>query len=185
MSFHVGKVPARLAALVPALTAALPAAAASRRNRGSRVFRFMHARMLHGLAAIAVTVGLSLPAVALLAQPAAAAASSSAELDQCTNGSVSPLSPQPCLGSGTAASAAITGINGGAKTSYKNWVTGNGNVNGTKSHWQEGEFIAYRTVLSGLSSGSHTLTFSYNTVGSGGHAIDYLGSYDATETTSS
>jgi uncharacterized repeat protein (TIGR01451 family) len=118
----------------------------------------------------------------MFAQPAAAA-NAAASLSQCTNGTVGPpLSPQPCVGSNTAGvSVAITGINGGAATSYKNWV--NGNSNGSKSHWREGEFISYRTVLTGLSAGTHHLVFTYDTVHSGGHALDYLGSYDATEQT--
>lgn len=107
----------------------------------------------------------------------------SAEIDQCTNGQVSPLTPQPCLGSTiTGVSVKITGISGGNLTSYKNWV--NGNSNGSKSHWRESEFIAYRTILSGLSKGPHSLVITYDTVHSGGHALDYIGSYDATETTS-
>src|SRR5262249_8318665 len=129
-------------------------------------------RMLHGLAAVVVVAGLSLPAVALFAQPAAAAAG--ARLSQCPNGPVwPPLSPQACVGSpgaGGAVSVAIPGINGGANTSYNNWV--NGNSNGAKSHWREGEFISYRTVISGLSAGTHTLVFSYDTVHGGKHAID-------------
>jgi len=142
--------------------------------------------MLHGLVAVATIAGLSLPAVALLAQPAAAA--SGATLSQCTNGPVGPpLSAQPCVGSpgtGGAVSVAIPGINGSAKTSYNNWV--NGNSNGSKSHWREGEFISYRTTISGLTGGLtvHHLVFSYDTVHGGRHAIDSLGSFDGTETTS-
>jgi hypothetical protein len=80
-------------------------------------------------------------------------------------------------------SVAITGINGGATTSYKNWV--NGNANGSKSHWREGEFLSYRTTVSGIASGTtHTLVFQFDTVSSKRHAIDYLGSFDSTETTS-
>ena len=48
--------------------------------------------MLHGLVAVAAVAGLSLPAVAMFAQPAAAAAVS-ANLDQCQNGGISPLTP--------------------------------------------------------------------------------------------
>src|SRR5262249_56520231 len=119
-------------------------------------------------------------AVALFAQPAAAAAGAS--LSQCTNGPVGPpLSPQACVGSpgaGGAVSVAIPGINGGANTSYNNWV--NGNSNGAKSHWREGEFISYRTVISGLTGGStvHHLIFTYDTVHGGRHALDSIGPFD-------
>ena len=112
-----------------------------------------------------------------------ASTTGAATLDQCTNGPVSPLQPQPCVGSTIAAvSVAIPGISAGAPTSYKNWE--NGNSQGAKSHWQEGEFIPYRVIISGIAEGSHTITFSYDTVHSGRHALDYLGSYDATETVS-
>ena len=112
-----------------------------------------------------------------------ASSGESASLDQCANGQVSPLTPQPCVGSNASGvSVAISGINSGAAALYKNWV--NGNVNGSKAHWREGEFIAYRAIVSGLPAGSHTLVFTYDTVHGGLHATDYLGSYDATETTS-
>ncbi|MBO0730776.1 MAG: hypothetical protein J2P57_16080, partial [Acidimicrobiaceae bacterium] len=78
--------------------------------------------------------------------------------------------------------ATIPGINGGAPTSYQNWV--NGNANGQKAHWREGDFISYRTLVSDITAGTtHTLVFSYDPVSSSGHAIDYLGSFDGTETT--
>ncbi len=129
-------------------------------------------------------VFVSAISVAIAQAPIPASANTaSASLSQCTNGPVGPpLSAQPCLGSNAAAaSVAIPGINGGASTSYKNWV--NGNSNGSKSHWREGDFIAYRTVISGISSGPHSLVLTYDTVHSGGHSEDYLGSYDATAKT--
>jgi len=61
----------------------------------------------------------------------------------------------------------------------------NGNVNGQKAHWKEGEFLPYRATVSGLAAGAHTLDFHYDTVHGSKHALDYLGSFDATETTSS
>jgi hypothetical protein len=123
--------------------------------------------------------------VALFSIPASASSSGeAASLSQCTNGMVSPLTPQPCVGSNTAAvSVTIAGINGGLAASYKNWV--NGNANGSKAHWRETEFISYRTDISGITTlGPHTVVFSYDTVHSGKHALDYIGSYDSTETTS-
>ena len=65
----------------------------------------------------------------------ASSTGSSANLDQCVNGAVK-SSTGPCL----------DGSSGG--TTYSDWV--NGNSNGAKSHWKEGQFIAYRTYLSSL-----------------------------------
>ena len=92
----------------------------------------------------------------------------SASLSQCVNGMANPLSLQPCL-NGT-----LSG------TTYSDWV--NGNANGQKAHWKEGQFIAYRTTISSISAGTHNIFFSYDTVHSGGHALDYLGSVNGTET---
>ncbi|HEV2477219.1 MAG TPA: DUF11 domain-containing protein, partial [Candidatus Dormibacteraeota bacterium] len=119
-----------------------------------------------------VKVGLSAIAliVALWAPAPASAAGAAASLDQCTNGAVGPpVVAEPCL-NGT-----LSG------TSFANWV--NGDSNGNKSHWREGDFISYRVTLTGLSAGSHTLVFHYDTVHGSKHAIDYLGSWDATEQT--
>ncbi len=96
-------------------------------------------------------------------------ANEAANLDQCTNGPVGPpVSPQPC----------IIGTVGG--NTYGNWV--NGNSNGAKSHWREGDFIGYRVTATGLTAGAHTLDFHYGTVHGSTHAIDYLGLVNATET---
>jgi hypothetical protein len=93
-----------------------------------------------------------------------------ANLDQCTNGKVSPLTLEPCK-NGTVNSV-----------SYSNWV--NGDANGSKSHWKEGEFIAYRDTIATSAAGTYVFTLHYDNVVSSLHAIDYLGSFDATETTS-
>ena len=89
-----------------------------------------------------------------------------ANLDQCTNGGVGDP-PEPCVVNAT----------------YSNWV--NGNSNEQKSHWSEDEFIPYRAKITGLTAGTpgHSLYIQYKTVHSGKHALDYLGSFDATETT--
>src|SRR5262249_5104041 len=81
-----------------------------------------------------------------------------ASLNQCANGTL----------------AAPTGC--GASV---NWV--NGNVNGSKAHYFEGNFLPYRMVMTGLSAGSHQLTIQWDTTKGGRHALDYIGSYDATE----
>jgi hypothetical protein len=109
-------------------------------------------------------------AVALSPVPTSAAGAA-ANIDQCTNGAVGPpISKEPCL----------IGTLGGTK--FANWV--NGNSNGNKSHWREGEFISYRVTVTGLTVGSHTIVFHYDTVHGAKHALDYVGSFDKTETTS-
>jgi len=119
---------------------------------------------------------------ALLTSPSqspAASSGASASLSQCTNGPVNsggaPPTPQPCQGSNVAG----VSVDG---TTYKNWV--NGNANGSKSHWKEDQFISYRVNVSGVSANTtHSLVIHYSPVQSGLHAIDYLGDFDATETT--
>ena len=83
-----------------------------------------------------------------------------ANLDQCANGGVGdPV--EPCSGVG--------------------WV--NGNVNQSKAHWVEGQSVAYRQVLTGFTVGSsYSVTIGYDTTKGGKHALDYLTSFDRTET---
>lgn len=89
----------------------------------------------------------------------------SADLDQCANGT-SDATHVPCAGNGT-------GSDG--------WV--NGNVNPSKAHWAETEVLSYRMRFGGLTTGvSHTVTIGYDTLKSGLHSLDYLSSYDNTET---
>ncbi len=96
-------------------------------------------------------------------------AGEAANLDQCTNGPVGPpVVPKPCI---------VGTVSG---SSFSNWV--NGNSNGAKSHWREGDFIAYRVTATGLSAGPHILDFEYDIVHGAYHAIDYLGSVNGTET---
>jgi hypothetical protein len=93
-----------------------------------------------------------------------------ANLWQCTNGGVGDT-PEPCAGSQLGA------ING-----FKNYV--NGNANGQKAHWQEGEFIAYRDTMSIPGPGTYRFILNYDNVEQGRHSLDYIGSFDYTETTS-
>lgn len=86
----------------------------------------------------------------------------SASPNQCKNGKVGGT-PESCAGA--------------------NWVTGN--VNGHKAHWQEGDMLSYRVILSNIPAGATgTYTFSYDVTKAKKHAIDYLGDFDGTETTS-
>jgi len=95
----------------------------------------------------------------------AAAASINVDFSQCTNGGVGDP-PEPCVVDAT----------------FANWV--NGNSNGQKSHWSEDEFVPQRVPIKGLTPGAHTLVLTYDTVHGDKHAFDYVGSFDATETTS-
>lgn len=87
---------------------------------------------------------------------------SAADLCQCRNGPAD--APEPCTGT--------------------NWV--NGNLNGSQAHYLEGESVPYRLAMTGLAVGpAHTVTIEYDTSESGKHAIDYLTSFDRTETDAS
>ena len=88
---------------------------------------------------------------------AATEANPAADIDQCFNGGVNqPV--QPCVGD--------------------NW--GNGNANGNKAHYREGDYIHYRLKFTNLVVGtSYTVRLGYDIFDNGGrHAIDYLGTYN-------
>lgn len=87
------------------------------------------------------------------------------DLDQCRNGAVEDATNPDCIDTGTGASG---------------WV--NGNAGNSNSHWQEAQFIAYRLRFSNLTNGSHTVVLQYDIRHSDKMAIDYLGSYNVTET---
>jgi hypothetical protein len=92
----------------------------------------------------------------------------SATLEQCRNGGPTIADRVPCDDAGGA-----TG-----------WVTGNAGK--SDSHWSETESLPYRMLFGGLSTGAanvHTVTIGYDFLKSGVHAIDYLTSFDRTETT--
>ncbi|HBL62348.1 MAG TPA: hypothetical protein DDZ80_29325, partial [Cyanobacteria bacterium UBA8803] len=59
------------------------------------------------------------------------------------------------------------------------WV--NGNLNGSQAHYNEGEYVPYRTTLSALDPNiKYWHQFEWDTtVSSGKHALDFLGTYDA------
>ena len=89
----------------------------------------------------------------------AAGGNPSANLDQCANGPA--YAPVPCTGSA--------------------WQ--NGNANASNAHWAEGDSIAYRMKFGGLVPGStHHVTIQWDTTKGGKHALDYLTSYNRTET---
>ena len=82
-------------------------------------------------------------------------------LDQCENGSVANF-----LSGGT--SLPCTGAN---------WV--NGNVNGQKAHYVEGDFVSYRLHLTGLNGEtSVTTTIEWDITKQARHALDYIGQWN-------
>lgn len=84
-------------------------------------------------------------------------------LDQCANGAV-----------------------GGAAVPCSGIAWQNGNLNQNQAHYHEGESIPYRIVFSGMLTGStNTVTIEWDTTenSGGNHAIDYLTTFDRTETT--
>jgi prealbumin domain-containing protein len=83
------------------------------------------------------------------------------DLDQCANGGVN-AAPIQCAGSA--------------------WQ--NGNLNGNQAHYSEGHSVPYRLRFTGLTVGTvYNATIEWDTTQSGKHALDYLTSFDRTETT--
>lgn len=84
-----------------------------------------------------------------------------ASLEQCRNGTLD--SPVPCTGAA--------------------WA--NGNLNASQAHYVEGGSIPYRLIFAGLDIGTqYTVTIEWDTtVSQSTHALDYLTSYNRTETT--
>jgi hypothetical protein len=82
-----------------------------------------------------------------------------ANLDQCRNGTFE--APSPCTGPG--------------------WV--NGDLSGSQAHYVEGESVPYRLILQNLDpSLPHSVTIEYDTTESAKHALDYLTTFNRTET---
>jgi len=58
----------------------------------------------------------------------------------------------------------------------------NGNLNESKSHYQEAQSIPYRALITGLAANtSYTVVLGYDTTQGGKHAIDFLTAYNRTE----
>src|SRR5919202_2417447 len=114
-----------------------------------------------GRAARAFIAVLITTVVAVAAPGVASAGNPAANIDQCRNGTVA--APEQCADSA--------------------WV--NGNLGETNSHYREADFVPFRATLTNLdpSAPSHSVVIGYDTLPSGKHEYDYLGSYNATETT--
>ena len=106
-----------------------------------------------------ISLSAALVLVLQLVAPTMAGKPASADLDQCANGGVG-VPPVQCAGSA--------------------WQ--NGNLNHNQAHYIEGQFVPYRVEMNDLASGSHILRIEYDVTKSDKHAIDYLGSFDTTET---
>src|SRR5262249_18852550 len=110
-----------------------------------RIGRFRHV----GQTVTVVVVLIAALSVPVLGATTAMAASTIAgTLSQCTNGALvggtSGVTLEQCAGANGSDSVAI--LNGQSnKNGYENWVSGNSNS--AKSHWREGDFIAYRTEI--------------------------------------
>jgi len=60
---------------------------------------------------------------------------------------------------------------------HEGWI--NGNLNASKAAYAEGEYVPYRVQMTGLTPGEqYTYSFSWDTLKSGKHALDYIGTYD-------
>lgn len=81
-------------------------------------------------------------------------------------------SPQQCANRINGTSSAINDCSG------VGWV--NGNLNRNNSVYRQGDFVPFRTPITGLVAGrTYSIRIGYDAVESGLHAYDYLGSFDA------
>lgn len=122
-------------------------------------------KMFSAYFAIAIFAIITLSAVPTAAQRTDA--NPSASLEQCRNGGTI-LTLDPCNASG----------GGGA-----GWVSGN--TGASNSHWKETDYLPYRMTFLNMSTNNttvHTVTIGYDVLKGGVHAIDYLGTYNLTET---
>ena len=123
-----------------------------------------NAKMFFAYFAIAIAAVITLASVPAFAQKTDA--NPAATLEQCRNG-------------GTIATATPCDEGGGGS----GWVTGN--TGASNSHWKETDYLPYRMTFLNMSANNttvHTVTIGYDVLKSGVHAIDYLGTYDLTET---
>src|SRR5829696_2007805 len=96
----------------------------------------------------------------MLVNAGSALAIEKGNLDQCANGPLA--TPVQCV--------------------TTNWE--NGNLNASKAHYLEGQSVPYRIGLTDLNVGtSYTVRVEWDTTQGGDHALDYLTSFDRTETT--
>ncbi len=107
---------------------------------------------------LALAAVVCLIALAIAAGRASAAAG---DIDQCANGGVG-ATPLQCTGA--------------------QWQ--NGNLNQTQAHYIEGDSVPYRLIFPALVTGpstTHTVTIEWDTTASGKHGLDYLTTFNRTE----
>jgi hypothetical protein len=109
---------------------------------------------------MAQTSGKFLVTAAATTASAQTGGSTGANLDQCADG--------PNLSSASASVGC-------------NWV--NGNVNGSKATYFEGDSLPYRLVMTNVPIGTNMVTIEWDTTQSGKHALDYITSFDRSVTT--
>jgi hypothetical protein len=60
---------------------------------------------------------------------------------------------------------------------HDGWI--NGNLNASKAAYAEGDYVPYRVQMTGLTPGQqYTYSFSWDTLKSDKHALDYIGTYN-------
>jgi hypothetical protein len=112
-------------------------------------------RWFAALAMVAITAA----AVAVGTITLAASTGEAANINQCRNGAFD--AHVQCIGS----------------------AFQNGNLGATNSHYREGDFVPFQALLTGLTTGAHTLDTQWDETASSKHAYDYIGTYTKTETT--
>ncbi|MDO8482815.1 MAG: SdrD B-like domain-containing protein, partial [bacterium] len=123
---------------------------------GSFVYEYQLDNMYRPLYTV---VASTLSGVELASMTFTDAAGAAGDLDQCSNGTVP--SPNSCTGSA--------------------WQ--NGNLNQNQAHYAEGDSAPYRIRLTNVPTiGTNTLVLEYDIKHSGKHALDYLTTYNRTET---
>ena len=86
----------------------------------------------------------------------------------------------PTSAVGTSIQQCRNGTSGVTDCTGNAWVTGD--LNAQNSLYGEGDFVPFRTLLTGLTPGAtYTLRIGYDAVESSLHAYDYLGSFDASK----
>ena len=115
-------------------------------------------RLVVHLAILALVVAI-IAVIAKQASPLQAAGKPSVSLEQCANGGPTCDSSNP-----------------------SRWVTGN--LGASNSQYSEGDAVPYRALLSNLTVGStYRVDLEWDTTVSGRNALDYLTSFNFSETT--
>ncbi len=127
--------------------------------RGLTIASLLQGGSPRGRRLFVVLATLAVAAFAMLANASGAMAVEQGDLDQCGNGTLA--APEQCINSA--------------------WV--NGNLGASKAHYLEGDSVPYRLKLTNLIPGTvYTAEIEWDTTKGGKHALDYITSFDRTET---